>query len=240
MYLGPKEGYVFLVLNITVNNNDVREGFVVTNSSVIVRNPERNTAANRFLTSHRAIRKYLENRIIPPVTIQQNGSVTGQVLFEIYDSAEYRVNLIDANRTVLSSRPISFASLMTTESPVSLTIIDVSKVQNFTTTRPLPGHIFLVLNVTVKNNNSKNGFDFGWQSTDLQDIRGSDYTLHSLNNGPNLMENFKNPLPPETTITQNDSITGQIIFGIADSTEYRMNLIDANRTIIASRIVDAA
>ncbi len=239
IYLGPKEGYVFLILDVTVKNNDVREGFVFTNSSIIVRNPERNTGANRFLTSHRAIRKYLENRIIPPVTIQQNDSVTGQVPFEIYDSAEYRLNLIDTDKTVLASRPVSFNSLLTTQNPVSLTIIDVNKVQNFPATSPMPGHIFLVLNVTVKNNDVQDGFDFGWESTDLQDMMGSDYTLHSLNNGPNLMTNFKNPIPPETTIEQNDSITGQIVFGIADSTEYRLNLIDTNKTIIASRSIHA-
>jgi hypothetical protein len=243
-YLGPKEGYIFLILNITVKNNDVPEGFVFSNSSLIVRNPERNTGANRFLTSHRAIKKYLENRIIPPVTIQQNDSVTGQVLFEIYDSAEYQLNLIDTNKTVIASQSVNFNSLLTTESPVSLTIIDVNKIPNSPTNSPTlrtsPGRIFLVLNVTVKNNDSKNGFDFSWESTDLQDMKSSVYTLHSANNGPNLMTNFKTPLPPETTITPHGSITGQIVFIISDSTEYRMNLIDANKTIIASRIVHAA
>jgi hypothetical protein len=53
------------------------------------------------------------------------------------------------------------------------------------------------------------------------------------------MRNFPNPVRPEIMIGQNNSLSGQIVFGMADSPEYRLNLIDTNRTVIASRIIHA-
>jgi hypothetical protein len=237
VYSEPISGNVYLILDITVKNNDAPEGFNFNRTSITVRDLEHGTFADRVMNIREALRKYLENPIIPPVNMKQNDIITGQVLFDMNDTAEYRVNLVDNSKKVIASQLVSFDSLLTTRNPVDLTIDSASKVRNYPATAPMPGHIFLILNVTVKNNDVKDGFVLSWESTDIRDIRGSDYAPHTLNNGPNLMKNLKNPLPPETKIKQNDSISGQIIFGIADSTEYRLNLIDANRTIIASRSI---
>ncbi|MFA5415817.1 MAG: hypothetical protein WC295_09990 [Methanoregula sp.] len=234
---GPIPGNVYLVLNITVKKNDVSEGFNFNRTSITVRDLKHRKLANRAMYIREALRKYLENPIIFPINMKQNDIITGQVLFDMNDTAEYRLNLVDNNKKVIASQQVSFDSLLTIRNPVDLTIDSVSKVRNYSTAAPMPGHIFLILNVTVKNNDVMDGFVFSWESMDIRDIRGSDYAPHTLNNGPNLMKNLKNPIPPEKNIKQNDSITGQIIFGIADSTQYCLNLIDKNRTVIASRII---
>lgn len=237
VYSDPVMGNVFLVLDITVKNTGVPEGFNFTRDSITVDDPEHGTFANLPKRLRETVRQILENPFTLPITVKQNDSITGQIVYEMKDSSEYRVNLVDTNNGIITSQPVSFDSLLTTRNPVDLTIDSVSKVRNFTTTMPMPGHIFLILNVTVKNNDVKDGFVLSWESTDIQDLRGNDYAIHSLNNGPNLMKNLNNPIPPESRIEQNDSITGQIIFGIVESTEYRLNLIDSNRTIIASRSI---
>jgi hypothetical protein len=239
IYIGADPGEVFLILDITVTNNGMGEGYVFTNRSIGVRDAGRTTGSNRQQTSHTAFRRSQDHLLIPPLTLNQGESLSGQVIFAVNDSEEYRVNLLDNSSGHLSSRAADFRSLLTTQHPVSITIDNVSKVANFTTTKPMPGHIFLVLNVTIKNNDIKEGYPFSWETVSLQDLRGSDYAPISLNNGPNLMTNFGNPVPPDIQIRLNKSVSGQLIFGIADSPEYRLNLIGANRSIIASRIIVA-
>lgn len=237
--IGADPGEVFLVLDITVTNNGLAEGYVFTNRSIGVHDVDQTTRSNRQQTSHTAFRKSQDHLLLPPLILDKGESLSGQVIFAINDSEEYRVNLIDNSSGHLSSRAADFRSLLTTQHPVSITIDNVSKVSNFTTIQPMPGHIFLVLNVTIKNNDMKNGYPFSWETVSLQDLRGSDYAAGSLNNGQNLMTNFKTPLPPDIRIGLNKSLSGQLVFGIADSPEYRLNLIDANRSIIASRIITA-
>ena len=239
VYKGADSGEVFLVLDITVRNNAVKDGLTLSNRSFVVRDIDRNAGTGRLLTSHSAYRNALENLLVDPVTIRQGESVTRQLLYQVNDSAEYRLVLRGPDKTPLSVRPVSFSGLLTVTDPVDITIDSVDKVRNYPTTKPMAGHSFLILNDTVKNTGAADGFSFSWTSTDLHDLRGGDYAEHSLNNGANLVQNLANPISPGTMIRLGDSISGQVIFGIADSDEYRLNLIDANRTIIASRLVHA-
>jgi hypothetical protein len=172
--------------------------------------------------------------------LNQDDTVTGQILFEMNDSVNYRVNLVDSNKTVLASQPVSFDNLLTNDAPVSITIHDARKVREFNSSMPHPvspnpGHIFLILNVTIKNNNVRGGYAFDFTSTHLQDLKNGNYERQSLNNGVNVIKNLENPIIVPTTIKQNGTKTGQLLFGIADSTDYRLNLICNNKTIVASR-----
>ena len=240
VYAEPVQGNVYLVLDITVKNNDAREGFVFTNSSLVVRDLDRGTVTNRPFRLRQSLRKYLENPFTLPATVKQSDAINGQILFEVNDSEHYRVDLVDNNKNVIASRPVNFDNLFTTEDPVSITIHSARKVPDFNSSMPnpispMPGHIFLILNTTIKNNGVRPGFVFEFTSVNMEDLRNGNFAPHSLNGGVNLMKNLENPLIPQTNIKQNRSITGQLIFGIADSTEYKLNLIDSNKTIIASR-----
>jgi hypothetical protein len=237
VYIGAGPGEVFLILDITITNNGLAEGYVFTNRSIGVHSPDQAARSNRQQTSHTAFRKSQEHLLLPPIALDRGESLSGQVIFAVNDSEEYRINLFDNRSGRLSSRVADFRSLLTTQHPVDLTVSDVSKVTNFTSSQPLPGHRFLVLNVTITNHDIKDGFPFTWESVTLQDLRGGTFARCSLNNGPNLMTNFRNPVSPDTRIGWNTSVSGQLVFGIADSPEYRLNLVDANRSVIASRII---
>jgi hypothetical protein len=100
-------GHVLLLLNITVKNTDVREGFLFSDKSIIVVESKTGYFVDSILGE--TVRKKLENPINPPVTIRQNDSLTGQVMFGIPDSTDYTVFLIvdeHRNQTILSSQAI--------------------------------------------------------------------------------------------------------------------------------------
>jgi hypothetical protein len=239
VYYEPMQGNVYLVLNVTIKNTGATEGFVLNGTSLMVRDPEKGTG-NRVLDIRESLRKYLENPLVLPVFLQQNEMVAGQVLFEMNDSVNYKVNLVDSNKTVLASQPVSFDNLLTNDAPVSITIHSVRKEREFNSSMPHPvspnpGHIFLILNVTIKNNNVREGYAFDFISTHIQDLKNGNYERQSLNNGVNVIKNLENPILVPTTIKQNGTKTGQLLFGVADSTDYRLNLIGTNKTIIASR-----
>jgi hypothetical protein len=101
------------------------------------------------------------------------------------------------------------------------------------------GRFFLILNVTIKNNGIKEGFVFDFTSTTIEDPTSGYYLSHSFNNVENMTKNLEKPILLPITIGQNKSVTGQILFSMPVSEEYRLNLIDTNKTIIASRIVNA-
>jgi hypothetical protein len=244
VYSEPIAGNVYLVLDITVKNNNAPEGFVFTNSSLVVQDLDTGTFTKRPFRLHQSLRKYVENPFTLPATVEQGDAITGQILFEMNDSVNYRVDLLDNKNTVIASRLVSFDNLLTDDAPVSITIHSARKVREFNSSMPHPvlpnqGHIYLILNVSIKNNNIREGYGFDFTSTHIQDLRNGNYGRQSINNGVNIIKNLKNPITVPTTIKQNGTKTGELLFSIADSTEYRLNLIDNNKTIIASRTFNA-
>ena len=235
----PPEGNIFIVLDITVKNRNVDKGYILGNKSITLKDSEGNEQ-NLGLNSHPEIQKELQNPIPPQTKLGLNDTITGQVLFAIPDSTNYNLNLMGKGGTeVLTSQPVSFDNLMTTEKPVSLTIHSVKKMTSVNKSGfmqyPMPGHIFLLLNVTLKNNEIPEGFVFAEDSTNLLDLKGGEFIEHPLNSGPNMRANLDDPIKPLTTIEQDEVLNGQIIFGIADSTDYRLNLCDNNNTIVLSK-----
>ena len=165
-----RDGIIFVVLNITVKNNDMRERFDFANTSTTLLNLETRNFINRSSNVHHKMDRPLENSIILPTTIAPNEAVTGQIIFEIYDSTRYRLNLVDSDKSVLNSLPVSFENLATTDHPVSLTIHSVEKKYTLISTRSAPGEVIVIINVTVKNNDLPDGFYFYEGSTTLRDL----------------------------------------------------------------------
>jgi hypothetical protein len=238
----PKPGDIFLVLNVTVENRNVDQGYILGNRSITLKDSNGNVA-NLELDSRPEIQKELENPIRPQTKLEINETITGQILFGIPDSANYNLNMMGKGGTeVLTSQPINFNNPLTTDKSASITINSAEKLNsvNYSGTPqfPMPGHIFLLLNVTIKNNGIKEGFVFREESTNLQDLKGGEFILHPLNSGTNMRDNLENALVPSTSISQNETLNGQIIFGIADSTKYRLNLLDEDNAILVSETID--
>lgn len=233
----PSKGHIFLVLDITVKNRNVDQGYIFGNKSITLKDSEGNVY-NFELSSRPEIQIELANPILPQTKLGLNDTITGQVLFGILDSTNFDLNLMGkGGKGVLTSQPVNFDSLLTTEKPVSLTINSAKKIANFGNGTPMPmgKHIYLILNVTLKNSDMKEGLDFTDDSITMLDLNGDDFVDQSLNSGQNLRKNLESPIILPITIEPNEIINGQLIFGIADSTDYRLNLLDNDKVVILSK-----
>jgi hypothetical protein len=238
--LSPLAGDIFLVLNITIKNNDIQNGFVFDNKSVTLLDIESGEFAPASLNANARIRGNLSHPIIPATRIGQHESVTGQVVFTIIDSTKYRLNLTNNDNLVLCSQPISFGNLTPTRIPVSMTINSARKMARVNNdglhTRDTT--IFVVLNITVKNNDGQEGFDFSNTSTTLLNLENRNFANRSSNFVEKMDRALENPIVIPTKIAPNEAITGQIIFRIYDSTKFRLNLVDSNNKVLTSRSVN--
>jgi hypothetical protein len=230
--MGPKQGSIFLLLNITVKNKNLREGFIFTNKSIVLGDPDQRIRVDLEMNSKPEIQTALENPIIPQTKLEVNDEVSGQIVFGLPDSENYNLLVMGNNSQVLTVQPIHFENLTTTESPVSLTIKSAKKFQNFTTSQPAPGHIIMVLDVTIKNNDLPDGFVYTDPSTNLIDLVGGGYCGHSVNGGENIRQNVENPIIPQTMIGQHETINGQLIYLIENSSDYRLNLASDDQTLL--------
>lgn len=229
-------GKVFLVLNITVKNKGIQQGFVFLNKSVTVLDLENGEFIPTSLNANPRIRSNLTSPIVPPARIGHQEAITGQVVFAVTDSAGYRLNLTDRDNEVISSQQIDFGNLTPARMPVSLTINSARKMarinQDGLHTRDAA--IFVVLNVTVKNNDVQEGFDFANTSTTLLNPETGKLTTRSSDFLQKMDRPLENPLVMPVKIGPKEAVTGQIIFSIYDSARYRLNLVDKDNKVLTS------
>jgi hypothetical protein len=129
-------------------------------------------------------------------------------------------------------------TIQATQSPdlVSLTVNSANKQMKVYTMTPKPGRMFLVLNITVKNNAIVKGFDFTESSISLSYARAGTSPEQSITS--QVRGGLDNPIIMPTKIEQNDKRTGQVVFGVADSSgKYTLNLINNDGTVISSATI---
>jgi hypothetical protein len=234
--MSPSAGKIFLVLNITVKNNGEQKGFVFVNKSVTALDLETGEFVSTSLNANPRIRSNLSNPIVPPTRIGYREVITGQLVFAITDSTEYRLNLTDIDNEAVSSQQINFGDLPPVRMPVSITINSARKMarvnQGGLHTRDAA--IFVVLNITVKNNDVQEGFDFANTSTSLLNLENSNFANRSSNFLEKMDRPLQNPIILPTKIAPDEAITGEIVFRIYDSAKFRLNLVDSDKTILTS------
>jgi len=230
-----------VALNITVQNNDLPEEFDLANTSfTLVDLGTGHHAANSTLSLDfiEKMDRPLENPLVLPARIAQNESVTGEVIFRIYDSARYGLNLVDANRQVVARQLVSFDSLMTADHPICVTIHSVEKKYSIGTSHAAPGEIMVILNITVKNTDLSKGFYFYEGSTTLRDLVSGRNLGFSFNQKSSVKSNVADAIILPRTIKQNDSISGKIVFATNNSDTYLLNFVDSDDTILLSRTIN--
>jgi hypothetical protein len=235
-----RDATIFVVLDITVKNNDVREGFDFANTSTSLLNLENSNFAKRSSNFLEKMDRPLKNPIILPTKIAPDEAITGEIIFRIYDSTRYRLNLVDSDKKVLTSLPVSFESLTTTDHPVSVTINSVEKRYTLNEIRTGPGLVFVIINATVKNNDLPDGFYFYEGSTPLRDLVSGRNEGFSFNEKKDYGQyGVENAFILPRKIKQNEAITGKLVFATTNSNTYLLNLVDYDDTIILSRTVNA-
>jgi hypothetical protein len=120
--------------------------------------------------------------------------------------------------------------------PVSLTINSATQQTKVYTMEPKSGRIFLVLDITVKNNAVEKGFDLSDSSISLSYAKAGTSPETSITS--KVRGGLENPIIMPTTIALNDKRTGQVVFSVADgSGRYTINLLDSRGAVAASQAV---
>jgi len=100
----PKEGVIFLVLDITVKNNNIKDGYEFTDKSILLSSDTGGTGMEAITTK---VRSGLNNPILTPTTIEQNDKRTGQIVYAVnVKSGTYTLHLFDNNGIEVSSETI--------------------------------------------------------------------------------------------------------------------------------------
>ena len=137
--------------------------------------------------------------------------------------------------TTMAPTTASTAIISTTATPISsgltVTLNSAVKKTSLGSFTPLPGNIFLVLDVTIQNNDKNNDFKYTDSSFSIYDTvnqkRGSAITS-KVAGGLNI------PLA-SGTIPLKSTKTGQIVFGEMDSSNsYKLYVSDSTGTVLAS------
>ena len=104
--MNPKSGNVFLVLDITVKNNNIKDGYEFTDKSITVSSPNGAMNIGESLTTK--VRGGLDNPILTPTTIEMNDKRTGQVAFSVpMNSGKYILHLVDNKGVELSTETVT-------------------------------------------------------------------------------------------------------------------------------------
>ncbi len=237
--LAPLGGGSFLVINLTIKNNDVPEGFDLVNTSLTLLNTGNGEFIPESLNAKPGIRKELGSSLLQPARIKQHENVTGKVVFDVADSTDNVLNLVDKDKNVLTSLPVVLENQAPAWSPVTVTINSARKLArvNEGGLHTRDGNIFVVLDITVKNNDVREGFDFTRSSMTLLNLESSRLVNQSSNFPDTMDRPLEKPLVMPVKIGPGEAINGQIIFRIFDSARYRLNLVGTDQKMITSRPV---
>jgi hypothetical protein len=116
---------------------------------------------------------------------------------------------------------------------VSLTINSAKKQKTVYTSTAPAGRMFLVLDITVKNNAMERGYDLTDDSITLNYAKPG--TPREKSTTTRVRGGLENPILMPTTINQNDTRSGQIVIAVAESSGmYTINLIDDKGAIVSS------
>lgn len=98
----PKPGRIFLVLDMTIQNNAVVKGLDLTDASITLAYARAGTSPEISITSQ--VRGGLDNPLVMPTKIEQNDKRTGQVVFGVLDNSNtYTIKLLGSDGAVVAS-----------------------------------------------------------------------------------------------------------------------------------------
>jgi cytoskeletal protein RodZ len=156
-----------------------------------------------------------------------------------------QVTTSSAPTPVLSPQPLAPTTAVTPAKPetavqttqpmekVSLIINSAQKQKTVYTSTSPAGSMFLVLDITVKNNAMEKGYDLTDDSITLNYAKPGTPTLKSITT--RVRGGLENPILIPTTIQLKDTRTGQVVFAVADiSNMYTISLIDDKGAVVSS------
>ena len=169
--------------------------------------------------------------------VGSNGSATKEAISTVVPTT---IIPIETTTQVTNAIPVTtvLTTIITTTQPqpsISLTVNSAQKQTKIYTMTPKEGVIFLVLDITVKNNNIKNGYEFTDKSITLSSDTGG-AGMEAITT--KVRSGLNNPILTPTTIEQNDKRTGQIVYAVnVKSGTYTLHLFDNNGIEVSSETI---
>ena len=169
--------------------------------------------------------------------VGSNGSATKEAISTVVPTT---IIPIETTTQVTNAIPVTtvLTTIITTTQPqpsISLTVNSAQKQTKIYTMTPKEGVIFLVLDITVKNNNIKNGYEFIDKSITLSSDTGG-AGMEAITT--KVRSGLNNPILTPTTIEQNDKRTGQIVYAVnVKSGTYTLHLFDNNGIEVSSETI---
>jgi len=140
-----------------------------------------------------------------------------------------------ATAATIAPTTVPTAMITTTQTPattgVSVTVNSALKKTNIGSSTNMPGNIFLVLDVTIQNNDKNENFEYKFDSFKIFD-KSSKKRFDAITN--KFTSGLNSPLT-SGTIPLKSKQTGQIVFGVPEeSNSYRLTVVDPTGTVLTT------
>ena len=137
---------------------------------------------------------------------------------------------LSSTKTVPAANVSLAATLI--NSGLTVTLNSAVKKTNIEGLTPKPGNIFLVLNVTIQNNDKNNDFEY----TDASFLIFDKLNLNrSSAITSTIAAKLNSPIPASGRIPPASKNTGEIVFGVMDnSNSYKFSVDDKKGTVLTS------
>jgi len=214
----PNSGYTFVVINMTIENLDNATPFIVNETTIDI-------------TGGGPITQKLYNKLSNPFywgSIPPKSSKTGEIVFGVKTTTEqFTITFLDEEGTTILTKPIGSISYPTLKN-LEVTIHSAQKTTKMPGNNPLPGNIFLVVNMTIENLDETDSFVADEYSIDITD--GGPITEKMYDNLANPL--FWGSIPPRS------SKAGEVVFGVKGSTEqFMLMLLDGKGQVLLTEPV---
>jgi hypothetical protein len=227
----PISGNIFIVINTTIENLDETTPYIANETTVDI-------------TGGGPITQKVYGRLSNPFywgSIPPKSSKTGEIVFGVKATTEqFTLTLRDEQGKTILAKPIGSIPLGTyDQSPVSdsttqesasaqtlkVIIHSVQKTTKIQDTNPLPGNIYVVINMTIEN------------LADSEPFVANENTIDITGGGPMTQKIYDRVANPFYwgSIPPGSSKTGEIVFGVKESTnQFTLTLLDEKKHVIVT------
>ena len=231
----PIQGNVFVVANLTIKNQNTTTPFDFNEKSITI-------------TGGGPITQKLYSTLSNPLywgSIPPQGSKTGEVVFGVKAATgQFTMRVVDDKGAVIFMKEYAdlpsgaYEEFMPKDSSTGVTgtpgndgkldliVHSALKTTKIKDSKPLPGNVYIVVNMTIKNLAETGEFD------------ANDKTVDITGGGPmtqKIYDRLSNPfywgsIPPQS------SKTGEVVFGVKEDTgQFTLTLLDSQRKVIFTK-----
>jgi len=164
-------------------------------------------------------------------TSTQSNSSTNAITSQAPSPTLTPETLVTTLAPTTSKTPINSTTATPIHSDLTVTLNSAVKKTVIGDLTPIPGNIFLILNVTIQNNDKNNDFEYADSSFSIYDKVNENRRSATTSIVAGILNS---PIPATGRIPPKSIKTGQIVFGVIDSSNsYKFYVVDSRGTVLA-------